>query len=677
MSTTLSTATLDAVHDLPVAEDTITYERSNRLGLRWLNHLKALFGTPSRRRLARAALHVDEVRHWEKEHSRLNDVDLRRHALQLKGRARGGESLDRLLPELFGLVCIASVRTLKLRPFDVQLAAGFVLHKGALAELATGEGKTLCASLPASLNALAGKGVHVTTVNDYLARRDADWMRPVYEAVGLTVGCLQMQMGDADRHRAYRCDITYGTASEFGFDFLRDRLKVSGSKGQEAPFWAPWTPGMAQTQAALDPKVQRPHHFALVDEADNIFVDEAKTPLIISAPTRQASAEEQVVYHWANKLAVAMGLNKHFTLDEKKQKIELTEEGKQLARYSNPPVGPHSHAMDKLHEHIERALHANYRFRLDQHYMIEKDKIVIIDDSTGRRMPDRHWREGLHQAVEAKEGVPVTYAADHAAQITFQSYFRLYKKLSGMTGTAAQNFWEIRRVYKIWVVCVPTNRPVIREQWDDQVYPTEEAKFDAVVNEVVRMRSQGRSVLIGTRSVERSERLSRRLAKLNIDHQVLNARQHEQEAKIVTDAGQAGKVTIATNMAGRGTDIKLGPGVAEAGGLHVLSTERNEARRIDRQLAGRSGRQGDPGSCQFFVSLEDELLEALGPDRQAALQERGQKGGNIDWQSYRPLFNKAQSKVERRHYRQRVDLMIYEKQRQEILKDLGADPYVD
>jgi preprotein translocase subunit SecA len=309
--------------------------------------------------------------------------------------------------------------------------------------------------------------------------------------------------------------------------------------------------------------------------------------------------------------------------------------------------------------------------------MIEKNKVVIIDEFTGRRMPDRHWREGLHQAVEAKEKVPVTFAADHAAQITFQRYFRLYTKLAGMTGTAAQNFWEIRRVYKIWVVCVPTNRPVIRETWPDRIYPTEDAKFDAVAAEIARLRDLGRPVLIGTRSVEKSEKLSQRLHAAGIPHQVLNAKQHEQEAKVVEHAGECGKVTIATNMAGRGTDIKLGPGVADAGGLHVLGTERHEARRIDRQLIGRSGRQGDPGGSQFFLSLEDELLEGLGPHRQDALRQRGERGGDANWDGYQPVFLRAQRRVERRHYRQRVDLMLYEKQRQEILKDLGADPYVD
>jgi preprotein translocase subunit SecA len=333
--------------------------------------------------------------------------------------------------------------------------------------------------------------------------------------------------------------------------------------------------------------------------------------------------------------------------------------------------------MDKLVEHVERALHAHYKFRRDQHYLIEKNKVVIIDEGTGRRMPDRHWREGLHQAVEAKEGVPITMAADHAAQITFQSYFRLYKKLAGMTGTIVQNWWEVRRVYKLWVVCVPTNRPVIREQWPDRVFPTEDAKFAAVVEEVLRLKALGRPVLIGTRSVEKSEKLSALFTEAGIEHQVLNARNHEQEAKIVAEAGQRGRVTIATNMAGRGTDIKPAPEVIAAGGLHVLGTERHEALRIDRQLIGRAGRQGDPGSAQFFLSLEDELLEGLGEERRDWLRGVGQQSRRRNWQSFHKYFVQAQKRLEKRHYRNRVDLMIYEKRRQEILKDLGADPYVD
>jgi len=648
----------------------------NRLGPRWKNILMAWIGLPWQRRLARAALYVPYIRKWESKFDDFSDAELKSYSLRLRGRARGGEALDKLLPEAFGLVCVAAKRHLGLRPFDVQLAAGVVMHQGGLAELATGEGKTLCATLPAFLNALEGKGVHVTTVNDYLARRDAEMMRPIYNALGLTVGVIQMNMSDQERHPIYRCDVTYGTASEFGFDFLRDRLKAAGSKGQDVPFWDPWLRTGAPP-AKEDAFVQRPHHFAIVDEADNIFIDEARTPLIISSPTRPATEEEQIVFRWADQVVRRMKPDEHFFFDVEKQKLVLNAAGMQLVRYSNPPSGPHGKAMDKLEEAVEQALHAHYRFRRDQHYMIDKGKVIIIDEFTGRRMPDRHWREGLHQAVEAKEGVQINQPAEHAAQITYQSYFRLYKKLAGMTGTALQNRWEIRRVYKIWVVCVPTNRPVIREQWPDRVFPTEDAKFDAVVEEVMRLKRQGRSVLIGTRSVAKSEKLSELLTAAGITHQVLNARQHEQEAKIVAEAGQIGRVTIATNMAGRGTDIKPAPEVLAAGGLHVLGTERHEALRIDRQLAGRAGRQGDPGSAQFFLSLEDELLEGLGPKKQEKWKEFGRRGGQRNWDRYLYLFRRAQRRVERRHYKNRVDLLVHEKQRQEILKDLGADPYVD
>jgi preprotein translocase subunit SecA len=648
-----------------------------RLGSRLSNLVFSALGLPWHRRLARAALLVPRIRKWEKKAEAYTEEEMRLAGLQLRGRARGGEPLDDLLPEAFGLASAASMRWLGMRPHDVQLAAGVVMHHGALAELATGEGKTLCASLPTFLNALLGKGAHVTTVNDYLARRDAESMGPIYRGLGLTVGALQQQMGEQDRWKAYRCDITYGTASEFGFDFLRDRLKAAGAKGQEAPFYAAWQPGYAAASPE-DLFVQRGHHYVLVDEADNIFVDEARTPLIIAGPTRLATEEEARVYEWADNLARAMSSPRHFTFDQKKQKIELSPEGLQMVRYSNPPVsGAGSLAVDRLNERIEQALHAHHRFRRDQHYMIDKEKIVIIDESTGRKMPDRHWREGLHQAVEAKEKVPIHFPSDHAAQITYQSFFRLYEKLSGMTGTAAQNWWELWRVYGLWVVCVPTNRPILRQHWPDRVFPTESAKFHAVVEEVQRLRGQGRSVLIGTRSVEKSEALSALLKQAGIDHSVLNARQHEMEAQIIAQAGQPGRVTIATNMAGRGTDIKPHPDVIAAGGLHVLGTERHEALRIDRQLLGRAGRQGDPGSAQFFLSLEDELLEGLGQARREALGERGRRGGNVNWQAYLPLFHKAQRRMEAKHYRSRVDLMVHEKQRQEVLKDLGADPYVD
>jgi preprotein translocase subunit SecA len=693
----------------------------DRFGLRGWNLLKAWFGPPSQRRLAYAALQIPAIRAWEDDFSKLPDAEIKHKGQQLRGRARGGESLDHLLPETFGLACVAAKRFLGLRPFDVQLAAGVVLHNGGLGEVSTGEGKTLVATLPVALNALVGKGVHVTTVNDYLAQRDADLTSRVYTALGLTVGCLQQKMSDDDRKQAYAADITYGTSSEFGFDFLRDRLKTKSSGGQSVPFWAPWM-GTAQDFKPADPKVQRGHHYALVDEADNIFVDDARTPLVISTGTRPATEEEAVVYQWADKLAKEMAHEIHFYLDEKKQKVELSDNGRQMIRYSNPPFGEHSHAMDKLHEHVERAIQANHRFRLDQHYMVHEKKIVIIDESTGRPMPDRQWNDGLHQAVEAKEGVPVTLKTDHAAQITYQSYYKLYTKLCGMTGTAIQNYWEMRRVYGLWVVQVPTNRIGQRIVMPDRVFPTEDVKFDAIVEEVRRLKEQGRPTLIGTRSVDKSEKLSKKLLEIGIPHYVLNAKpgNAEREAEIVAQAGKPGAVTIATNMAGRGTDILLGGNaeamawaqlktqymhrhqvpaelwkqlidqvegtentksnhyaVVQAGGLHVIGTERHEAARIDRQLIGRTARQGDPGSCQFFLSLEDEILEGLGQGRQEYLKKLGQSGGTRNWDAYAPEFLKAQRAIERRHYRQRLDLMHYERQRQETLKQLSADPYVD
>ena len=652
----------------------------SRLGLSIVHRFRQYFGTKSKRRLSKAALQIDAIRHWESVYEKLSEAEIKSISQKLRGRARGGESLDNMVPEAFGLVCVASKRSVNMRPFDVQLAGGLVLHYGALAELATGEGKTLTASLPSYLNALTGKGVHVATVNDYLAKRDYELNSPIFDLLGVSGGVLQMKMPDDKRYQAYRQDITYGMASEFGFDFLRDRLKVRG-QGQTGalPFYRAWDAdgGNEVLRQQSDSNTQRDFYYAIVDEADSILIDEARTPLIISTSSRPASAEESVVYYWADKVAKQSKFGEHFTVDLKKGKVELTEVGRHMSRYSNPPTGEHSHAMDKLFEAVEKALFAHVRYRKDQHYMIHEEKIVIIDEYTGRRMPDRHWREGLHQAVEAKEGVQVTMASDHAAQVTFQAFYKLYKKLAGMTGTAHPNEREFARVYKLPVVAIPTNRPMIREQWPDRVFPTEDAKFQAVAQDVKQLVDKGRSVLIGTRSVEKSEHLSEKLKALDIKHEIINARFHETEAQVVSKAGEPGAVTIATNMAGRGTDIKLGRGVAEAGGLHVLGTERHDARRVDRQLAGRSGRQGDPGSCQFFLCLEDELLEALGQDRQDQLKEVGQANKKSDWQQYQQLFETAQQKMERKHYKQRVDLMVYEKQRQEILKELGADPYVD
>ncbi len=647
-----------------------------RLGSWSVNSVRAKVSLPWRRRLSKAALLVPKVRYWENQFQSLSDTELLTKSMELRGKARGKYDLDRLLPEAFGLCSVGIQRSLGIRPFDVQLAAGAVMHFGGLVELATGEGKTVTASLPTFLNALVGKGVHVTTVNDYLAQRDAEWIGPVYQKLGLSIGCLYQKMEDTKRTEAYQRDVTYGTAAEFGFDFLRDRLKVRGGQAQTAPFWAPWLPGAGS--AKLDPRVQRTLHFAIVDEADSIFIDEAKTPLIIANPTRLAEPEERVIYEWADRIACGMVRGEHFTLDLRKDKLELTDAGRKHARFSNPPSGKHAKAMDKLLEAIEKALQAHYRFIRDQQYMVNAEKkIVIIEEGTGRPMPDRHWRDGLHQAVEAKECVPINMPSEHAAQITFQNFYRLYGKIGGMSGTLLPNFRELRKVYRLWTTHVPTNRPSKRVILPDEVYPTESAKFDAVVLKTREMLVSGRPVLIGTRTVDSSKKLSAKLTAAGVTHQVLNAEQTEHEADIVSLAGQPGAVTVATNMAGRGTDIKLGPGVTEAGGLHVIGTERHEAERIDRQLIGRAGRQGDPGSAQFMVSLEDQLLEGLGNARRDELRQLGERGGNKNWNAYAPLFRIAQQKIEKRHYRQRLDLKNYDKNRQEMLKDIGADPYVD
>ena len=650
---------------------------SGRLGDPIAQKTGSLFGLPWQRRLSKAGLLVPKIRHFEELFLTLNAADLRTASMSLRGRCRGTANLDRYIPEAFGLVCVAIRRTLGYQPFDVQLAAGVVMHYGGLVELATGEGKTLCAIAPAYLNALVGKGVHVTTVNDYLARRDADEMSSIYEMLGLTVGCLQQKMDDAARQAAYRCDITYGTGSEFGFDFLRDRMKLRGGQALGTPFWSGWTGSGPKN----DPRVQRaeqPLHYAIVDEADSIFIDEGRTPLVIANPTRPATEEEQIVYWWADGVAKTLERDKHFRIDLKKEKVELNDAGKQQVRYSKPPSGKFAHAMDKLLKHVEKSLMAHHRFNRDEHYLVSDDKkIVIVDERTGRPMPDRHWQEGQHQAIEVKEKVPVTLQSEHAAQVTYMNFYRLYKKLGGMSGTLMPNFWELRKVYRRWITAIPTNRPIVREQYPDRVYPNEKAKFEAVVEQTRQMVERGRAVLIGTRTVEKSETLSAMLTAAGVEHLVLNARQDQQENDIIAKAGQPGRVTVATNMAGRGTDIKLHPDVRDAGGLHVIGTERHDAARVDRQLAGRAGRQGDPGSAQFFLSLEDQLLEGLGLARQESLKKLGQAGGNRNWDQYLSLFREAQKRLEFKHRRQRLDLMNYDKHRQEQLQDLGADPYVD
>jgi preprotein translocase subunit SecA len=536
----------------------------------------------------------------------------------------------------------------------------------------TGEGKTLVATLPSYLNALQGKGVHVVTVNDYLAHRDAEWMEPIYKLLGMTVGCIQTGMSDGARRAAYACDITYGTSKEFGFDFLRDELKRlqlgdTHRKSFEEAFLG--RGGHNETEMP----VQRTHHFAIVDEADSILIDEARTPLIIGA-NNQPTQEEAAAYYGADQLAATLVRTKDFKYDPAERKAELNAAGRRKVQ----AVAGHSSfvtlTVDGLYEYVERALRAQIAYLRDRDYVVVNGEIVIVDEFTGRMMPGRQWQDGLHQAIQAKERLEVTLETITAARVTVQDFFLRYKKLAGMTGTASSDSRELRRIYKVKVFKVPTNRRGRRVWTSDRVFSTEAEKFQAVADQIVEWHSKQVPVLIGTRSIEKSERLSALLTTANIEHQVLNAKNHEIEAQIVAQAGQPGRVTVATNMAGRGTDIKLGEGVAEQGGLHVIGTERHEALRIDRQLAGRCARQGDPGFCQFFVSLEDEIVEAFGEKPALRLRKRYRGRGELTSTAWRRLMLSAQRRKERQHYRDRKLLMNYEKQRAEMRKNMGLNP---
>lgn len=617
--------------------------------------LKKIFGTQNERALRKLWPVVQKINELEAGMKALSDDGLRAKTDEFRGRLEKGETLDDILPEAFAVVREAARRTVGMRHFDVQLAGGIVLHQGRIAEMATGEGKTLVATLPVYLNALRGKGVHVVTVNDYLARRDRNWMGPVYEFLGLSVGVIQHDMDQAARRQAYRSDVTYGTNNEFGFDYLRDNMVRD-----------------------LDDCVQRELHYAIVDEVDSILIDEARTPLIISGPAEKSTEK----YYLARRAAQAMRGNRitqeevssakregrdagegyDYVAEEKTQTIRLTEEGERKA--AGILKVPSLHEMDTIEErhHIIAALRAKEFFRRDVEYVVKDGKVIIVDEFTGRLMPGRRWSDGLHQAVEAKEGLEIERENQTLATITFQNYFRMYEKLAGMTGTAATEAVEFEKIYKLGVVVVPTNRPLIRTNYSDSIYRTEREKFNAVVNSIVEKHNEGRPVLVGTISIDKSERLSHMLKKRGLPHSVLNAKYHEREAEIIALAGQEGAITIATNMAGRGTDIVLGKGVAEKGGLHVLGTERHEARRIDNQLRGRAGRQGDPGSSQFFLSLEDDLMRLFGSDRISALM--GRLGMEEGQEIQHPLITRsietAQRRVESRNFDIRKHLLEYD-----------------
>ncbi len=632
--------------------------------------LKKIFGTKNERDIKAMQPIVERVNSFESGIKALSDEALRAKTEELKGRLAAGETLDDLLPEAFAVVREASVRALEMRHFDVQLIGGVVLHRGVIAEMKTGEGKTLVATLAVYLNALEGKGVHVVTVNDYLARRDSAWMGKVYRFLGLSVGVIVHGLSDEERQDAYNSDVTYGTNNEFGFDYLRDNMKFDASQF-----------------------VQRPLNFCIVDEVDSALIDEARTPLIISGPAEQSTEQ----YYVINGLVPYLNKEKHYTVDEKSKSATLTDDGvAEVEQRLNIKNLYDPQNINILH-HVNQALRAHALFKRDVDYVVKNGEVMIVDEFTGRLMPGRRWSDGLHQAIEAKEGERIENENQTLATITFQNFFRMYNKLSGMTGTADTEAAEFAKIYNLDVVVIPTHMPMIRADESDHIYKTEEAKFKAVVDHVKELNGRGQPALVGTISIEKSEHLAKMLKRYGVPHHVLNAKQHDREAEIVAQAGRKGAVTISTNMAGRGTDIMLGGNpefmaraevgqeapedqfrvalekfkgicaaekrdVIEEGGLYIVGTERHEARRIDNQLRGRSGRQGDPGFSRFYLSLEDDLLRVFGGERISGLMERMGMGEEDEiehpWLS-RAIAN-AQKKVEGHNFQIRKNLLEFD-----------------
>ena len=612
----------------------------------------------------------------------LDDVALKRLGRSLSYRAKAGEPLDSLLVESFAATREAGRRRIGMRHYDVQLLAGSALVKGAIAEMQTGEGKTLVATLPLVLYALAGKGAHLATVNDYLARRDAEWMTPIYEALGLKMGIVESQMDFDARRAAYACDVTYGTAKEFGFDFLKDRLIKRQLDEGSGDLGATLTGGAVGGGAKL---LQRPFWFVLVDEADNVLIDEARTPLIISSPPGEAQAATVSLYRFAAELAETLELDQDFEKEVEKQSCELLGRGRGRVRAAVRPAALGDSGLLDMYEAVERALRAKHFFTRDRQYVVRDGKIVIIDEFTGRAAEGRSWRDGLHQAVEAKESfgtgteeVEVTAGSGHAARITIQDLFARWPHLAGMTGTIATSASELSRTYDVAVALVPTNKPAIRRRLEPAVCLDQADKFAQIVAEVAELHAIGRPVLIGTRSIDKSEELSELLSAAGLHHTVLNARHIEKEADIVAQAGQYGQITVSTNMAGRGTDIKLGEGVFDVGGLHVICTELHDSARIDRQLVGRCGRQGDPGTWRQYVSLSDDILvQGFGPVRAARIISGLRRRLGANPESLLKTFRRAQRRVEARHRRQRRILEYVERQRAESHIQMSQDPYLD
>ncbi|ELZ2673505.1 preprotein translocase subunit SecA [Campylobacter upsaliensis] len=617
-----------------------------------LNTLKNIFGTKNEREVKKYLKRVTQINALESVYENLSDEELKAKFASFKEELLNEKkSLDELLNDVFAIVREVGKRTLNMRHFDVQLIGGMVLCEGKIAEMKTGEGKTLVATLPVVLNAMSGKGVHVVTVNDYLAKRDAEQMSAIYHFLGFSVGVvLSSQNSDLEHKKAYECDITYGTNNEFGFDYLRDNMKFSKAE-----------------------KVQRGHHFVIVDEVDSILIDEARTPLIISGPTNRtldgyikanevAKALKRGESLEAKDLAKGVKASGDFIVDEKNRNILITEEG--IAKAEKLFGVENLYSLDNaiLAHQLDQALKAHNLFEKDVHYVLRGNEVVIVDEFTGRLSEGRRFSEGLHQALEAKEGVKIQEESQTLADITFQNYFRMYDKLAGMTGTAQTEATEFSQIYNLDVVSIPTNIPIKRQDKDDLIYKTQEEKFKAVIDEIKKANAKGQPVLVGTASIERSEVFHSMLAKEKIPHYVLNAKNHEQEALIIADAGKKGAVTIATNMAGRGVDIKINDEVRELGGLYIIGTERHESRRIDNQLRGRSGRQGDPGTSRFYLSLEDNLLRIFGGDKIKGIMERLgiKEGESIESRIVTRAVENAQKKVESLHFESRKHLLEYD-----------------
>lgn len=606
---------------------------------------------------------------------KLTADELRKQSLALRYDALSGKPLDDLIVPAFALVREAGRRTIGLRHYHVQLLGGIAMHFGSIAVMQTGEGKTLTATLPMFLAALTGKGAHLATANDYLAARDAELMQPIYEALGMTVGVVESNTSRADREKAYACDVTYSTAKEVGFDFLRDRLFRRKMEMGHLGMVAEMVEDSILDNSLMT--VQRELNFMLVDEADSILIDEARTPLIVSSLPDEVAMAKTELYKWSTNVCDQFAEEEHFKVDPKTRQISLTALGRRTARKLPQPKLLAETPMMDIYDQLEQAIFVDRNYFRDRQYVVRDGEVVIVDEFTGRLAEGRKWRAGLHQAIEAREGLEISIETGEAARITIQDLFLRYDRLAGMTGTAASSANELRKIYSVRVIDVPTNKPPRRGQWPDLVFGSESQKWNAIADEIESIHSTGRPVLVGTRSIDKSEMLSKLLFKRDIKHDVLNARNLAREAQIVAGAGSVGRVTVATNMAGRGTDIKVSPPALDLGGLHVICTEVHESARIDRQLIGRCGRQGDPGTYRQFMSLEDELLElGLGKEKAGRLLAY-QSLPSKKLARFASLFRSAQNKIEQRHFRGRKMLLHQEKNRQEVQREMGQDPYLD